>query len=155
MCLRIEPNQESSVAQEDITVYKVMRYRRLTGKWFSPYRMTKYNLNQFVTSIMQYGHLGADTIEAGLHSFATREDAQYLRDLFISTYENYDYHILICKIPKGAQYYLGTFRVKTSEETDGYTDLSSYASNTLYVGTKKQCDISWFKRKLFNFTKNW
>lgn len=122
MCLTIESHQLANIAQEDITVWKV--YRKTEKYLLSYYQEVRTNFGEQPT--VEFGIVddendeGYSAVEEGYHSFKNLEDAL---KFYRTTRTN---NVLIeCTIPKGSQYYLGTFGVR-----QGY---KCYASNNLIV----------------------
>lgn len=138
MCLRLQnSNNTSHIAQEDITVYKL--YRKKENHLISFYRLAKTDLGEQprVEMRKKVDYVGLDEIvEQGYHSFTTLEDVSafakdhnYKASKQKLTDSQEELVIHECTIPKGTEYYLGTFRWYF-----GLTQAPSIASEQLTVG---------------------
>ncbi len=104
MCL-ISHEVESTYAEKDIHVYKVLR--RFEGVLYSPYfkkftwRLGEINQSQIIANRTQ----GKTHVDNGLHSFMVLREAE---SLIIAEF-NYsnEYHVYNAIIPAGARYYIG------------------------------------------------
>ncbi len=138
MCLRVDCDDGNyaglrQVAEEDISVFKVLRVRHyyVNDAYEAPYFDTEYVFNTVYMSELQFRYRYAPDgesvtgirVEEGLHSMATKEGAQNIID-DLKKYETL-HKFIICeaKIPAGSLYYLGDFERKGA----------SYASNQLVV----------------------
>lgn len=114
------------VASEDIVVYKVaarlLTFRdSILGKYFyAPYRLTPYVLGETMESELNYIEYEPSEeeaypiVEAGLHSLGNYADAVEL----IASQHNSHFKVMYAIIPKGSNYYEGTFNGKLSYASD-------------------------------------
>ena len=135
MCLRIAKDQEVKVAQEDIVCYKVLK-QRIDGLT-SPYQKMAYEKGRVMYAkigtpekMLVLDIFGIDSknclgIEEGLHSFMDKESAEqfYFGGLF-------NMKVCVAVIPKGAEYYEGTFDLYRSGNKHAWP---SYVSSQLYI----------------------
>ena len=130
MCLSIEFSPELRIAIEDIICYK---HVIVTNPWY------KAGTKAYETSYQHFpirigktykSRLDRDfeVINTGLHSFADIEDAiKDMKDEYKRCARYWNYTIVKCIIPKGAEYYVGRFE-----------GMTSYASNRIkYVEIDK------------------
>ena len=129
MCLYIGNYDVSVIADEDITVYKILRKTYANGHYLSPYQNFGYELgkeNQSKLVRIEY-ESGKTVIEEGLHTFVRRDEAQC--NITLSGRHSEEYVIVECIIPKGSRYYVGKW---------GFFNFESIASDTLR--TVKVCE---------------
>lgn len=135
MCLYIERGQEPQVAEEDTICYKIVRI--LTGdagddfgKIETPYQHTPVSIGETYSSELNVvNDCDCDTIELGLHSIATIEDARKeLIDWNGNKNEDDDYKIVKCVIPKNAVYFTGGFKLTYFSNC---AIITSYASDSI------------------------
>ena len=134
MCLRIAKDQEVKIAQEDIVCYKVLKSR--DNGLYSPYQQTLYKLGETMSATIGRPEMmkilsifGVDSnefkgIEEGLHSYADKESAEQFRTGLIGM------TLCVAIIPKGAEYYEGTFDLFQGFKKFAWP---SYVSNQLIV----------------------
>lgn len=123
MCLTIDKNQERSIAETDITVYKVVHNDDYSipnkGCYQTLYRDADVMLGCTYKSelIKEYSlddHMPTNAVvNIGIHSFGSLLDA--MRDGRSVTNK---YYIIRCTIPKGSMYYKGSFFEATSYASD-------------------------------------
>lgn len=120
MCLN-NVIEEQVVASEDIVVYKVVYQRAYHDETFyAPYRdYFSYSLGEVMTSKLTKDW---DSVHEGFHSFANYLDAKKLVDGFNTHKIARRYYVMNAYIPKGSEYYVGTFNAAVS-----------YASNKLMI----------------------
>jgi hypothetical protein len=113
MCLTVRNNTKIETTKEDIICYKVFRTELYSGRFglLSPYQGMKYSPNVLYTLEKP---LKIDVVwecpivEEGFHSFVSRESAQ----MFLNGSEYVRRPVITkCKIPKGAKFVRGIFRV--------------------------------------------
>lgn len=140
MCLSINPFSRKRIVKEDITVYKVLKYKTServelydNPLWVTPYRDADVHINKALTGKLSRGFR---SVNAGIHSYDTFEGAEkaMLAMRFDEWYNvvarnkpKYTYAVFTATIPKGAEYYHGT------HEYDHDRITGSYASNTLLI----------------------
>lgn len=153
MCLLIHPDATSSVAEHDIEVYKVV-HRHPAGVYYSPFMSHKYSIGGSYTSLLdvpkeavaaftydqnpsfdtQYpetiktvdNEKFYGSIEVGLHSFASLEEAKG----FCSRSDA----ILRCVIPAGSLFYKGAWGYYAGKDvSNANVRVESYASSALKV----------------------
>lgn len=104
MCFAIKKNDEvARVTPVDITVYKILEVN-VNGGLYSPTQSTSWTLDlvAVIHDLKRVRSHTADTIDAGLHSLRTLQDA---KDFKRSNYPNSFYKICTAVIPKGALYW--------------------------------------------------
>ena len=107
MCL-LNPSKQK-IAKKDITCYTIV-YKIDNNSYLSPYYRAKIKLGATMTSDLLYDSYSPDlnlplVIQTGLHSFNHLKNAKDISDtLWYSK-------LVVLKniIPKGAEYYSGTF----------------------------------------------
>ena len=113
------------VASEHIVVYKVAyqhlsNYSHDTASFRAPFRdYYTYDLGTVMTSNLTKDR---ESVYAGFHSFVRYEDADKLAQSLEANHTRRKYYVMKAYIPKGSEYYLGTF-----------DDAASYASNKLMI----------------------
>jgi hypothetical protein len=132
MCLYIGINTKAEVATEDIICYKFLRTMKANGSdcLLTPYRMTFIHIGETYTSRLivtgiytnEYTNEEQYVINVGIHSFKEYNDAD---DAIADVYGLSDEPRIIakCIIPKGAEYYTGTFNGRESYASDELTYL--------------------------------
>ncbi len=154
MCLNLTNKFSPQVAEEDITVYKVLykvyefnehyhldwlgdRFKVTVGEllrdsvtYMSPYRYAPYQFGEMYKSVLGEPELDSSdmphvyNVEEGLHSYANLEDAMEA----ISGARN-EYGVVVKgRIPAGSAYYLGIFN-----RLFGKDGVGSYASTELIL----------------------
>jgi hypothetical protein len=137
MCLRLT-TVEPEVAQEDIIVFKMLRFTPKKGLT-APFRYTPYNLGvviemdnpeRFVSS-EKYSAYRGHVVEEGIHSFsdlgaaydiAKDRDRLYYRLGYKMERTDREFFVFVAVIPKGTKYFRGKFN-----------NVESYASERLIV----------------------
>lgn len=139
MCLYVKKNIITT-AEKDITCYKLLIRMNFRGefRYCTPFRNYPIKLGERVFAngyedigqrikvkktfmyVVGGGFIHTFASIQGIKSFWKRWLGQYLLDL-----SDLDLVVVKCLIPKGAQYYKGTFE---------WTGLSSYASTELIYG---------------------
>lgn len=136
MCLRIN-DIAVNVAESDIEVYKVACRLKGSDKLVSPYWMFPYEVGESYSSKLEVleDYIIVDdsayslAVEAGIHTLANKEDAvKYIRSYTATLYDSV---ILRCVIPKGSEYYKGTWYYSINQQPTVAVD--SYASDALKV----------------------
>lgn len=124
MCLLIWKFSRKKIAKEDIKCFKVLKRRN--GRLLSPYMDDVYKIGELkIAEIGEPETVGilflASIVEEGLHTFTKFDD---VFDWEISEGESWSWDTAIyhAVIPKGSEYYIGTFQ--------GY---KGYVSNQLIV----------------------
>lgn len=116
MCLLIKKSDKILEATENIVCYKILE--KFNKKYRTPFmekyvQIRKTYHSEITTNI--YGDM--DMINLGLHSFKSLDG--------VKLYQEDNDIIVKCIIPKGSQYYLGTFGSSSTRSAE------SYASDTL------------------------
>ena len=146
MCLTLT-DITPRVAEEDITVYKVLfsmvrvrdhisnmmlKKSLREATYMSPYQYAPYELGKRYESVLgkpnvrydDEGELIDINLEEGLHTYGNLEDAVSYRN---ATARHWGTVVVKCRIPKGAEYYEGLFPSLRQG------DVLSYASDTLVL----------------------
>lgn len=138
MCLDTNQNQIPLIAEEDITVYKLLRNNG-DGRLLSMYRYMHYQIGEEYTSELKYftnEYPVEDAIayvEEGLHSYSST--AIELVQFFAQNSDyNGDIIVVECVVPKGAKYYVGTF--------GGYDSIASDRLRTIRILGKEDVSSS-------------
>lgn len=114
MCLYLENNEvNAKIAEKDIKCYKVIK-RLDDGSYETPYRNYPIEIGETYESrlILDEGY-NFPKIEIGLHSFKSlkfcKKNIATLK--FLIPFNENEYFIAECIIPKGGEYYEGKFNV--------------------------------------------
>lgn len=135
MCLIINKIKKdtqvtSTIAEEDIKVFKVYRHLEGSDVLVSPYRLAiteRGEQPEVKMRIVQRTYLTHAAVEEGYHSFKNLGDARLLiRHISFP----HRFSVFKCVIPKGSHYYEGVFDILNN-------DLECYASNNLIVLEEK------------------
>lgn len=138
MCLLINLFSRKKIAQEDIPVYKILRYSYspISNKWTTPYRKTRVDIMKPMEASLSRS---LASVNRGIHSYITLDDAYEVLDAmdYYITDKSFHvvkkrYHILKAIIPKGSEYYIGIH-----EYEDGLY-AGSIASNKLIIDPEEQ-----------------
>lgn len=112
MCLRVKKNTRKTVAKEDIYVLKVAKYVFDNLSCISYYRKTQQFYNIELKSNLKVHSYHSSflkcnirSVEDGLHALININESEFRHKSF-SIYEGVG--IILCKIPIGSTYYLGT-----------------------------------------------
>ena len=112
MCLKAKKDTVKKIAEEDIVVWKYLC--RFNFKYYTPYQNMKVKVGkQYRTKLGKmicYSTFDFAVVNEGFHSFKFEEDAHT-----ICKSENQ----VVCKcvIPKGSEYYEGTYEYPTIAPT--------------------------------------
>lgn len=114
MCLTLEKNAKRLVADKDIICYKYIAehlkdYFDLKGKLVTPYMDSVVKIGQTYNSklIKIVDEFEDDEVEIGIHSFVNQKDCEL--DVMTILESDKKYRVVSCTIPKGSEYYVGTF----------------------------------------------
>jgi len=121
MCLRVT-DLERKTAEKDITVYKML-YQTTEGILLTPFEKATVEIGKSYSSSLEKPDFKGD-VSIGLHSFVNfHECKKESEDTYFEPIDaSYDRIVIAeCCVPKGSEYYEGTF-----ENT-----LSSIASDRL------------------------
>lgn len=129
MCLLLNSASKTSIAHEDIEVYKVVMSNGYGIQ--TPYRRTKVLLNLTYHTDLQIECL---KVHLGFHSFVKLVDAELecrlWNDYIENTSLNYRYKIVKCVIPNGSMYVNGCFSV-CDQHGIFVKEVDSYASSQI------------------------
>lgn len=124
MCLTVKSSAPRQVAQEDIVTYKVAFRYKHENQFRAPYRDSyKYTLDTVMEAKLDTVHYDdydeRFVVSRGFHSLKSFFDAEKLADDFnnqLSAFKVHGlrqhfekYYIMKSVIPKGSEYYEGTF----------------------------------------------
>ena len=131
MCL--EKISERKIAEDDITVYKIIKYDNRIGEYFTPFMNKQIKIGETYNSELVVLNCGYNAIvQEGLHSFPGNCDLMILIEymgLNFFKYKNCNFFIFKCIIPKNSKFYCGKFDISCFEYDYDYID--SIASDTL------------------------
>lgn len=117
MCLTIRPDQKALCAEQDIKVYKVVLPDvSVPDQYYTLYRTFPIRIGETYTSeliVIDRWLRENNIIEVGLHSYTQLEDA-----MLDARWEDVNFAIVECIIPKGAKYYQGEFGHDASYASD-------------------------------------
>lgn len=108
MCLEIETNGFKRIAEEDITVYKVLNKDNtssIRGFLYGPgvqYTLNAVERGSFEQAEINSGMSGRRRVHAGFHAYTTSSAADASHDIKSQK-------TVAFTIPKSAHYYLGSF----------------------------------------------
>ena len=122
MCLVLTKNARRQIAEEDIPCIKIII--KDGKKWMTPYQNIRITPGTTVKSeLIVYGGLfNTKLINVGIHSFMPGCTAKILSELDWFDGRGYSARAINCIIPKGAEYYVGSFESELN---------NAYASNQL------------------------
>jgi hypothetical protein len=130
MCLYIDNIGAPKVAKRSIRVYKVIG----KGKdvLFTPYFSRRINLGRVYGSWLDAPNTDG-IVRKGIHSFRYLHDATELATNITNSTPCCCMIVVKCYIPKGSNYYSGTFEICTVDHSDKY---SCYASDKIKYSTE-------------------
>jgi len=122
MCLVIKEKSNKQTAKKDIVVYKFLEqrfdkdiYRKYLFATITPFMFKEITIgNTYVSQLnrevipSERGLIKTDRVEIGLHSMADKQDCIKTASHWVN--EGRNQLIVRCVIPKGSQYYVGTYQ---------------------------------------------
>jgi len=106
MCLKILRNEPMRTAEEDIIVFKhIISLRSIPHTFFTSFQRAVIQLGIVYTSQLMISEWNDQAVHVGLHSYKHLEDARQAN-------KYWNEQLVECIIPKGSNYYEGTFEDK-------------------------------------------